>query len=241
MKISDIVINRINRFKAGYIFTYEDFDIPVKNKSALKMALNRLAESGKIIRLSKGRFYKPEVSQFGSLRPPEYQVVKDLLEEENRIIGYLTGLSAFNNLGLTTQVSNTIQIGTNISRKPRKRGKYSIRFILQKNTITRDNIYLLQILDSIRFIKRIPDAGVSDSCRILIGHIKKMDSPDQQKLVKLALKYNPGTRALTGAIIEQAFGSDISVQLYESLNTVSEYSFNISSNVLEKKSKWRII
>ena len=56
MKVSDIVVNRINRFKAGYIFTYEDFDVPVENMSALKMALNRLVDSGKIIRLSKGRF-----------------------------------------------------------------------------------------------------------------------------------------------------------------------------------------
>ncbi len=128
MKVSDIVINKINRFKSGYVFTYDDFDIPVNNIGALKMALNRLVSSGKIIRLSKGQFYKPEITEFGVLSPPEYQVVKDLLEDNGKIIGYLTGVSAFNKLGLTTQVSNTIQIGTNIDRKPKKRGKYNIKF-----------------------------------------------------------------------------------------------------------------
>ncbi len=241
MKISDIVINRINRFKAGYIFTYEDFEVPVGNISALKMALNRLVDSGKIIRLSKGRYYKPEISEFGSLRPQEYQVVKDLLESDNKIIGYLTGISIYNQIGLSTQVSNTIQIGTNISRKPRKRGKYSIRFILQKNNITKDNIYFLQILDSIRFIKRIPDTGVSDSCRRLIGLVRKMDDSEKQKLVKLALKYNPGTRALAGAIIDQVSISDLTDPLYNSLNFVSEFSCNISVDVLRNKSKWRIL
>jgi hypothetical protein len=240
MKISDIVINRINRFKAGYIFTYEDFDVPVENRSALKMALNRLVGSGKIIRLSKGRYYKPELSEFGALRPREYQIVKDLLEQDNKIIGYLTGIGAYNQLGLTTQVSNTIQIGTNVIRKPRKRGKYSIRFILQRNTITRDNIYLLQILDSIRFIKRIPDTVVSDSCLRLIELIKKMDAPELQTLVRLAMKYNPGARALAGAIVDQISDSDISVQLYRSLNAVSEFSFNIGNDVLRNQSKWRI-
>ena len=241
MKITDIVINRINRFKSGYIFTYGDFNIPVDKSDALKKILSRLVTSGKIVRLSKGRYYKPEVSEFGSLRPQEYQVVKDLLESDNKIIGYLTGIYSFNKLGLTTQVSNTIQIGSNFHRKPKKRGKYSIRFILQKNNIKRDNIYFLHILDSIRFIKRIPDAGVSDSCRRLIGLVRKMDASEKQKLVKLALKYNPGTRALAGAIIDQVSVSELTDQLYNSLNFVSEFSYNIGVDVLRNKSKWRIL
>jgi hypothetical protein len=240
MKVADIVVNRINRFKSGYIFTYNDFDIPVNKVEALKKKLSRLVASGRIIRLSKGQFYKPELSEFGPLRPKEYQIVKDLLEQDNKIIGYLTGISIYSQLGLTTQVSNTIQIGTNVSRKPRKRGRYSIRFILQKNTITKDNIYLLQILDSIRFIKRIPDTVVSDSCLRIIERIKKMDTSELQTLVRLAIKYNPGARALAGAIVDQISDSDISGQLYRSLNAVSEFSFNISNDVLMNQSKWRI-
>ena len=160
---------------------------------ALKKTLSRLVASGKIVRLSKGQFYKPEISQFGSLRPAEYQVVKDLLEDDQKIIGYLTGISAFNILGLTTQISNTIQIGTNIDRKPKKRGRYNIRFIRQKNTIIRDNVDLLQILDAIRFIKRIPDSDVSKSCLRLISIIKMLPRENLDQLIKYALKYNSGT------------------------------------------------
>lgn len=241
MKITDIVINKINRFKSGYIFTYSDFNIQVDKVEALKKTLSRLVASGKIVRLSKGQFYKPEISEFGALRPKEYQVVKDLLEEGNKTIGYLTGLSVFNSLGLTTQVSNTIQVGTNIQKKPKKRGKYIIRFILQKNNITRENIYLLQILDSIRFINRIPDSIVSDSCQRLLVLVKKLDESDQQTLVKLAMKYNPGTRALAGAILDQSSETVITEPLYKSLNPVSEFSFNISEKVLRNKPKWRIL
>ena len=122
-----------------------------------------MVATGKIVRLSKGQFYKPEKSEFGLLQPPEYQIVKDLLEEKNKIVGYITGISIYNKLGLTTQVSNTIQIGTNIKRKPKKRGKYNIRFIRQKNTITKENTYFLQLLDAVRFINRIPDADVNQS------------------------------------------------------------------------------
>ena len=240
MNISDIVVNKINRLRAGYIFTYDDFKIPVKNISALKMALNRLVDTGKIIRLSKGRYYKPEESEFGILRPQEYQVVKDLLEQENRIIGYLTGVSVFNKLGLTTQVTNTIQIGTNIGKTSRKRGKYSIRFINQKNKIIKENIYLLQILDSIRFIKRIPDSDISNSCRLLIAIVQQLSDYELATMTRLALKYNPGTRALSGAIIDQVSDYDVTDPLLKSLNPVSQFHYNITDEVLNNKIKWRI-
>ncbi len=241
MKVSDIVINKINRFKAGYVFTYDDFDIPVNNLSALKMALNRLVASGKIVRLSKGQFYKPEKSEFGILRPPEYQVVKDLLEDNNKIVGYITGVSIYNKFGLTTQVSNTILIGTNIDRKPRKRGKYSIRFIKQKNTITNENIEKLQLLDAIRFIKRIPDADVSQSCSRIMSIIKQYSKVDQELLMKYGLKYNPGTRALLGAILDQVNDSINTDALYSSLNPATEFKLGIKDEVLITKEKWRIV
>jgi hypothetical protein len=240
MKITDIVINRINRFKTGYVFTYNDFDVPVDKTEALKKTLSRLVASGKIIRLSKGQFYKPEFTEFGPLRPKEYQVVKDLLEEGKRVIGYLTGVSAFNELGLTTQVSNTIQIGTNIHRKPMRRGKYAIRFIFQKNTITKNNIRLLQLLDSIRFIKRIPDSDISRSCAIIISLVMKLRESDLIIITKLAMKYNPGTRALTGAIVDRVSDTGITKKLFNSLNPVSVFTFDIIDDVLDNKIKWKI-
>jgi hypothetical protein len=212
----------------------------VEKSEALKKALIRLVNSGKIIRLAKGQFYKPEISEFGKLRPLEAQVVKDLLEDKNRIIGYLTGVSAYNKLGLTTQLSNTIQIGTNIDRKPMKRGNYTIRFIRQKNTITKDNIYLLQILDSIRFIKRIPDIELNKASLRLAAIVKELSEKDRISMVKYALKYNPGTRALAGAIIDQFSGTDITEPLLKTLNPLSVFKYNISVEVLKNKLKWQI-
>ena len=56
MKVSDIVNNKIDRLRTGYIFTYDDFDIPVDKVDALKKVLSRLVASGKIARLSKVSF-----------------------------------------------------------------------------------------------------------------------------------------------------------------------------------------
>lgn len=240
MKISEIVTNKIDRFKTGYVFTYKDFFFPVEKVNALKKVLSRLTESGKIVRLSKGRYYKPKEGITGLLKPDEYQVVKDLLEENGKIIGYLSGINAFNKLGLTTQVSNTIEIGTSIDKKSRKRGKYTIRFIRQKNTIANENIPLLQILDSIRFIKRIPDADINKSCEILRNIIQNLSDEEQAYLVKLALKYNPATRALTGAILEYIKGEAYVEVIYKSLRGTTAFNLYISENTLKNKDKWQI-
>ena len=240
MKVSDIAINKIDRFRTGYVFTYDDFNIPVEKADALKKVLSRLAETGKIVRLSKGKYYKPKEGITGPLKPDEYQVVKDLLEDNGKITGYLSGINIFNKLGLTTQVSNTIQIGTNLDKKSIKRGKYTIRFIRQKNTITKENIPLLQILDSIRFIKRIPDADINNSCERLSRIIQNLSDKEQEYLVKLAMKYTPATRTLTGAILESIKDVAYVEILYKSLRGTTAFNLNVSQQILKNKNKWQI-
>ena len=94
MSVSRDIVNTIDRLPRGYVFTYGDFDADVRKKEAVIKALNRMAAAGKIAKLSKGRFYKPESTPFGELQPDRRQIVKDLLEENGKITGYLTGLSS---------------------------------------------------------------------------------------------------------------------------------------------------
>lgn len=102
MKTTEYIANTINRFPKGYVFTYEDFRIEVKKKEAVLKALNRMVEAGKISKLSKRKYYKPEKTPFGELQPEQEQVVKNLLEDDGKLIGYLTGYSIYNKLGLTS-------------------------------------------------------------------------------------------------------------------------------------------
>lgn len=247
MKASEYVKYAVDRLPKGYVFTYTDLADKVDNKEAVIKALNRMAASGRIAKLAKGRFYKPEESTFGRLRPDLYQIVKDLLEEDGKITGYLTGYSIYNQLGLSTQISNMIQIGRNTVRPGFLRAGYRISIILQKNTITRDNIPLLQILDSIRYIKKIPDATISSACRRLLEIIRKLSEDDQAGLARLALKYPPAARALLGALLCEAVPSDsptgrnsLAEPLFRSLNPITTYEFPGAEKVLSSTSKWNI-
>lgn len=240
MRTTDYIADKIGRFPKGYVFTYADFITDVNKKEAVIKALNRMVASGKIAKLSKGKYYKPEVTQFGNLLPDVKQVVKDLLEENGKIIGYLTGYSIYNQLGLTTQVSNTIQIGKNETRPGFKRERYTISFIKQKNTITKENIPLLQILDSIRYIKKIPDAGIESSCKRFLSILKDLSVNNYNMLVRLALKYPPVTRALLGAMLDQLQQADITQPLLKSLNPITKYKLTGVSKVLSSTQKWNL-
>ena len=199
-----------------------------------------MASSGKIAKLSKGKFYKPENTSFGSLPPNQNQMVKDLLENNDKITGYLTGYSVYNQLGLTTQISNIIQIGKNEVRPSFRRDRYTISFVRQKNTITKDNIPLLQILDAIRYIKKIPDSNPSAACKRLMVIIKGLTEKEKNTLIRLSLKYPPASRALLGAMLEAGGKKSLTEPLYKSLNHFSIYKLPALNKILPGAEKWNI-
>ena len=239
VKTTQYIENKLNRLPKGYIFTYEDFVTEVNKREAIIKSLNRMVAKGTLSKLSKGKYYKPEQSVFGVLEPEQDQIVKDLVEKDGKLIGYVTGYGIYNRLGLTTQVSAVIQIGRNETRPALKRGRYKISFVKQKNNITKENIPLLQVLDAIRYIKKIPDANTTDSCRRLSVIIKDLTIDQKDKMVKLAKKYPPSTRALLGAILESVTG-DKNMILHKSLNPITTYKLNIDSNLLSTLSNWYI-
>lgn len=241
MKTTDYIAIAIDRLPKGYVFTYADFTTEVNKKEAVIKALNRMVVSGKIAKLAKGKYYKPESTPFGNLEPNQFQVVKDLLEEDGKVIGYLTGYSVFNQLGLTTQVSNTIQIGRNEIRPALKRERYTIKFIKQKNTITKENIPLLQFLDAIRNIKKIPDNSLSSICVRLLSLLKKMSAKDLATLVRLSQKYPPATRALLGALLEELGILEFQESLQKSLNPITKYKLSGVSKTLKTAEKWNLV
>ena len=251
MKTTEYIALRIDRLPKGYVFTYDDFitEVDTKvndkitkvmNKETIIKALNRMVASGKICKLAKGKYYKPETTVFGNLQPNQAQVVKDMLDNDGKPVGYLTGYSIYNQLGLTTQVSNAIQIGKNAIRPPFKREQYFINFIKQKNIITKENIPLLQILDAIRYIKKIPDTTVVLSCKRLMAILKGLTEGNITTLVRLALKYPPATRALLGALLDANGNTQLTKPLQISLNPISTYNFTGVNKILETAIKYNI-
>lgn len=163
-----------------------------------------------------------------------------MLEDNGKIVGYLTGLSIYNQLGFSTQVSNSIQIGKNEVRPQFVRGRrYFISFVKQKNTINKENIYALQLLDVLRFINKIPDVTIENTLKRFIDLLKKMESKEISNLQRLALKYQPSVRALLGAILDQLNFGETDL-LKNSLNPITRYNLKGADKILSTTEKWNI-
>lgn len=237
MKVSEIVKSKVDRLQRGYIFTYSDLGLEVEKKEAVIKSLNRMVEAGMLRKISKGRYFKPEMSPFGELKPDQKQVVKDILDEN----GYLTGLSVFSDLGLTTQIGNTIQVGKNDWRPSLKRDRYTIKFLRQKNVISKENIPLLQVLDSIRLIKTIPDTDLKNVSLRLISIIRNLTSTEARSLIRLADKYPASTRALLGLYLEEAGKGELAQILQRSINPISRYKYPEIASAFPNSINWNIV
>lgn len=240
MKIKETVINKINQIPEGTVFTYETIIHKPSEKEAVIKNLNRLVASGGLSKLSKGRFYRAKSTPFGKIEPNEMETSKDLLEKKGKLIGYLTGFAIYNKLNLTTQIGNIIQIGRRDPKPSLQRGKYRIQFVKQNNEITKQNIPLLQILDSIRYIKEIPDSTTSFLCKRFLSILSELKQKDKMLLVKLALNYSPSTRALTGALLDELGYNQLTENLMQTLNPISSYKLGITQKVLSNTTKWNI-
>lgn len=238
--ITDIVTENIERFTYGYVFSASDFPVDVTKQKSVNKVLENLTKAGEIRRLSKGKYYKTKLTEFGELMPDNYQIVKDLLEENGKLIGYITGYQIFNELGLTTQVSAILQIGTIKDKKNTKRSYYRIKFVKQWNTITKENIPLLQLLDCLRFFKKIPDTTPTESCRRLLYLLSKLNENEKSKIKKLVLKYTPQAIALLGAMLEMLNPNEDVEMLRKSLNFQTFYDLSIPHEVLSTQKKWNI-
>ncbi len=238
MVIGEQIKQIIASFPDGVVFTISDFGFDPGNDSALAKALSRMAASGELCKVSKGKYYKPKETLLGKMKPAGIEIVKDFLEKDGQIIGYITGPQAFAEMGLTSQISSAIMIGSGKYRRPLQRGEYRITFLKQDNPITNDNIGLLRILDAIKLIREIPAVSPDAACKAIISLIRSLPPQSTVELEKLSLAYTSYVRALLGAILEYIGRPTTTVR--KSLNGVTSYKLPVSESVLPNKSNWNI-
>ena len=113
--------------------------------------IDQAIEEEKLIRFGNGIYYVPTKTIFGiSKLDPAKVVFRKYIANDEKVYGYYSGLTLLNGLGLTTQVSNIIEVVTNKEASRVREiyvGRQRVRLRRARVLVTNENVDALSILD----------------------------------------------------------------------------------------------
>lgn len=182
-------------------FVAEETGLPVVDvKKAVNVNMARLEKSGRIARIEKGIYCHRIKTAFGYYTPNKESIFyRQLLYDGEEVIGYETGLSLLNRLGLISQMPKQRCVATNRYGR-RVPGNIQLEVRKPAVKIDRTNYRYLQMLDVIRESENAPvDAERPEALiRETVGRLQL----DPKLLILLARRYyHPKTLLRTIDII----------------------------------------
>ena len=240
MSLARQIRTRINQFPEGKTFGYSDLLITKEDYVTAAKALERLQKEGLIKKMSRGIFYKPKQTVFGELKPDYTEQLRPYLFENEKRVAYETGYSLYNRLRLTTQMAFRIKIASRDKRISVHKGAVKIDTVKSYVDVTDANYKLLELLDALKDIKRIPDASPDNSIVILTNIIKELSDKQISEMIKCALSYPPRVKALFGAVLENINTQINTSKLKQSLNPLTKFKLGIEKTVLPTINNWNI-
>ncbi|MCL2157951.1 MAG: DUF6088 family protein [Oscillospiraceae bacterium] len=181
------------------------FGMDIKNaKKITNVNMKRLADKGELVRIQKGVYGKVKVTPFGRLAPSTDEMITGvLLREGKNIIGYITGPTLLNAIGLCSWMPKERHIATNHYRRQLPVGA-KIRVYKPVATVNDENAQYLQVLEMFTAIERYPiDA---EKPYELLREILQRNNINNEKLIVYARKHC-GHRTLLKTI-DIALGGD---------------------------------
>ena len=129
--IEDKIYNKVKKCGRGTVFSSSDFTAFGEPRSVLK-ALERMAASGKIIRVARGIYCYPKIDKVLGLGViyPSFEDVAQYIAKRDRARIVPTGSYALNVLGLSTQVpANVVYLTDGAPRKVKLLSGRGITFV----------------------------------------------------------------------------------------------------------------
>lgn len=202
MNCSMLVLNYINSCEKNepiFIEDIKEYIMQFYNEKEkenvfnnVKAILNRLTKENIIKTAYKGIYYIPIENIFGEIPLATRKIVKYkyLVDKLGNVKGYVTGATLFNQVGLTTQVPNVIDIATNECKNYNKYTNNYLNTIIRKPKIevTTENYKYLQLFDLIENKDNI-NIEVEDEDEMIYKFIQE-NKLDFEKIIKYARETN---------------------------------------------------
>lgn len=174
-KFSQKILEKISKSDPGSIFFISDF-AELNNDIMVGRVLSMAEKIGKLIRISKGIYFKPSYSKFGLVYPSTEKIVEAIAKRDKTQI-MPTGDTALNLLGLSTQVPMNPVFLTSGSSRVIKIGKRRIVF---KHSVPRNFAFKGKIIPLI--IQAMKSIGQENLTEQVIGSISDllMEFPEKE-------------------------------------------------------------
>jgi len=240
MNIAQSVKDTVLNMPAGQVFGYRELPSYGQSPIPVIKAMSRLVADKTIEKLSKGKFYIPKKGLLGARKPSDSELIRSTLYKNGRLRGYVTGLSLYNRLGLTTQIPKTVTIAINGGRQEIQFGTINVKTVASRIPIEEKSVKLLQYLDALKDIKNIPDTDINLSLKIIKRLITELPYNEQAQLIALAENYYaPQVRALVGLLYSTAC-LELPSSLYNSLNPTTVYKLQLDQKQWPIAKEWNI-
>lgn len=214
-------------------------DFSDHSPQAVVQAFSRLAKSGLLVRIRKGVYHYPKQTALGATKPDAARILKKAPKSPDKAV--LGGVSAFYNMGLTTQVPATTVVLSPAYSKGVQLGKQRVR-------VRHRNPRLFQgasnreiwVLEALRSITRIPNTTPADAIARVKDYIRG-NKLSLKHLLALSRHHSPRARALLGAVATDLGykGHDLAA-LKDSLNPLTHYRVNPGASLRHAKD-WNIL
>jgi hypothetical protein len=156
-------------------------------RKAVNVNMARLEKGGHLARITKGVYCRKIKTAFGYYTPDkELLFCRQLIRDKNGIIGYESGLSALNRIGLVSQMPNRRCIATNLHTK-RVPMEFQIEIRKPVTTVNSSNYRYLQLLDVIRDMDHAP-VDTAEPAAVVKGAARELEL-NTDVLILIARKY----------------------------------------------------
>jgi hypothetical protein len=126
--LKSTVADRISRAPTARVWTPVDF-LDLGNRDAIDKTLQRLVQAGRLRRIDRGLYDAPRINNL-TKRPAvaDYRQIIDALARRDQLRMLIDGLTAANDLGLTTAVPAHVVIHTDARRRSIRLDNLVIQF-----------------------------------------------------------------------------------------------------------------
>ena len=197
-------------------------------------AFSELQKEKVIKRIKRGYYYRSKQTILGETTFNSYGLAVAKIKKKSSFY-CISGITGYNQIGLTTQVPNITVIATDGTA----RNYDNIIYLHRRKPVDGGAIERI-VLDAVIDIKIIPDTSPEKSI-LKIKNMIKDGEVSLNSLVKSALLESPRVKAVIGAIAEEFdFDEKLLKKLKSSLNPVSVIYLNTGNALLHAK-KWQIV